>query len=143
MANRTTATEVKLILDTDLGDPIVEAFISDANPIVTDVLGSDTTLSDAQKAVDVQTLYISYIIVDSEFRKNDADIAERYFDPACRELQDQAIALRCKVSTVRVETEEVGAGVSYNGEPGIKFTVFADLQCPWDREPDLNAWKTK
>ena len=50
MANRTTATEVKQIIDTDLDDTIVTAFISDANPIVTDAIGSDTTLSSAQKA---------------------------------------------------------------------------------------------
>lgn len=45
MANRTTALEVKQILDTDLSDNIVKAFINTANIIVSDVLGSDTTLS--------------------------------------------------------------------------------------------------
>lgn len=50
MANRTTATAVKQILDTDLDDPIVEAFITDANLIVTDIVGSSTDLSAEQKA---------------------------------------------------------------------------------------------
>lgn len=42
---RTTATEVKEILDTDLDDSIVEAFIVGANALVTEVLG-ETDLGD-------------------------------------------------------------------------------------------------
>lgn len=49
MTVRTTATEVKQIIDTDLSDTIVEAYISAANYTVTEVLGSDTTLADGHK----------------------------------------------------------------------------------------------
>jgi hypothetical protein len=43
MAARTTATEVKKIIDTSLSDSIVEAYIGDANVMVNEVLGTDTT----------------------------------------------------------------------------------------------------
>lgn len=48
MAVRTDAASVKIIIETELSDPVVDAFITTANLIVTDVLGSDTTLSTAQ-----------------------------------------------------------------------------------------------
>jgi len=38
MANRTTATEVKAIMDTSLEDSEVDVYIGIANPIVTDVM---------------------------------------------------------------------------------------------------------
>jgi len=46
---RTTATEVKQIIDTDLSDTIVDAFIAGATELVTEVLGSDTTITDTLK----------------------------------------------------------------------------------------------
>ncbi len=46
---RTNATDVKVILDTDLSDEIVTAFIGDANLIVTHYLGDVTSLLDTQK----------------------------------------------------------------------------------------------
>lgn len=46
---RTTAVEVKLILDTDLSDTIVDAYIVSANALVTEVIGSNTTLTDVLK----------------------------------------------------------------------------------------------
>ena len=46
---RTTATEVKQILDTDLADPIVDAYIVGANALVTEVIGNNTSLSDTLK----------------------------------------------------------------------------------------------
>ena len=46
---RVTATEVKQIIDTDLVDTIVDAFILGANYTVTEVLGSDTDLADGHK----------------------------------------------------------------------------------------------
>ncbi len=49
MAIRTTATEVKQIIDTDLLDSIVDAYIVGASALVDNVLGSDTTLSDTLK----------------------------------------------------------------------------------------------
>jgi len=48
MSNRTTALEVKQILDTTLSDNTVKVFITTASTIVSDTLGSDTTLSAAQ-----------------------------------------------------------------------------------------------
>jgi hypothetical protein len=50
MAVRTTATLVKQIIDTDLSDTIVDAYILAANYTITEVLGSDTELSSDHKA---------------------------------------------------------------------------------------------
>lgn len=97
-------------------------------------------LYDAQKELDITTIHISYVICDSEFEKSDDDIANRYFEPACRELKESAIALRSKVTTIRVETE-TGVTTNISGEPGVRMTVFADLQCPWSREFDREAWR--
>jgi len=49
MAVRVTAAEVKQIIDTDLADEVVDAFILGANHTVTEVLGDDTNLSDGHK----------------------------------------------------------------------------------------------
>ena len=49
MLSRTSAKEVKEILDTSLSNTIIGSFIRTANIIVTDILGSDTTLSATQK----------------------------------------------------------------------------------------------
>lgn len=46
---RTTATEVKQIIDTSLLDAVVDAYIIAANALVTEVLGSDTSISDTLK----------------------------------------------------------------------------------------------
>ncbi len=46
---RTTPSEVRQIIDTDLADAIIDAYISGATEVVTNVLGSDTTLSDELK----------------------------------------------------------------------------------------------
>ena len=48
---RTTATEVKQIMDgCNITDTVVDEFITAANLTVTEILGSDTTLSTSQKA---------------------------------------------------------------------------------------------
>lgn len=49
---RTNATDVKLILDTDLSDAIVEAFIDDANLLVTNVLGSSSLSSATLQSIE-------------------------------------------------------------------------------------------
>ena len=50
MANRTNSIDVLQILDgCTLGDTVVDAYISTANAVVTDVLGDDTDLSTALK----------------------------------------------------------------------------------------------
>jgi len=46
---RTTPDEVKQIIDTDLADTVIDAYISGATEVVTNVLGTDTTLSDELK----------------------------------------------------------------------------------------------
>lgn len=46
---RVTATEVKEIISTSLSDSIVETFIDAANTVVSEIIGSDTTLSTTQK----------------------------------------------------------------------------------------------
>jgi hypothetical protein len=46
---RTTPAEVKRIIDTDLTDDDVNAYISGATEIVTSILGTDTTISDELK----------------------------------------------------------------------------------------------
>jgi len=47
---RTTVEEVKKIIDTDLNDSIIEAFINDANLIITDVFSGNSELSSDQLA---------------------------------------------------------------------------------------------
>jgi hypothetical protein len=49
---RTNATDVKVIIDTELSDSIVEAFIDDANLLVTNVLGSSSLSSDTLKSIE-------------------------------------------------------------------------------------------
>lgn len=50
MANRTNSIDVKQILDgCTLDDTVVDAYISTANAVVTDVLGDDTDLGTALK----------------------------------------------------------------------------------------------
>lgn len=46
---RTTPDEVKEILDTDLSDTVIDTFISCATEVITNVLGTDTTLSEEMK----------------------------------------------------------------------------------------------
>jgi len=46
---RTTAEEVAQIIDTDLDPFVIDTYISGATEVVTNVLGSDTTLSDELK----------------------------------------------------------------------------------------------
>lgn len=46
---RTSATEVKQIIDTSLTDAQIDAFIAGATELVTEVIGSNTTLADALK----------------------------------------------------------------------------------------------
>jgi len=46
---RATASEVKNIIETDLSDTVIDVYISSASEVVTNVLGSDTTLSDTLK----------------------------------------------------------------------------------------------
>jgi hypothetical protein len=49
MATRTSAEKVKQIIDTDLSDDIIDAYILAANYTITEVLGSDTELSSDHK----------------------------------------------------------------------------------------------
>jgi hypothetical protein len=46
MSVRTTATEVKELIETSLSDTIIERFIVSANRIVSKILGNDTTLDE-------------------------------------------------------------------------------------------------
>lgn len=73
---RTTATAVKQILDTDLSDAIVEAFIDSANMVVTDFLGSDTNLSAAQKA-DVEKWLAAHMIAATREQQPIAEGADK------------------------------------------------------------------
>jgi hypothetical protein len=46
---RVSAAEVGLIIDTDLTETVVDTFIAAANYTVTEIVGSDTTISDDHK----------------------------------------------------------------------------------------------
>jgi len=46
---RTTEAEVKQIIDTDLTDPVVAAYIAGATALVDEVIGDNTSLSDELK----------------------------------------------------------------------------------------------
>jgi len=75
MANRTTATEVKQIINTDLSDAIVESFITDANAVVTDLIGSSTELSDAQKA-SIEKYFTAHLIAMTREQQPQAEKAK-------------------------------------------------------------------
>lgn len=46
---RTTASDVKQIIDTDLADAVVDGYISGATEVVTELLGSDSSISSELK----------------------------------------------------------------------------------------------
>lgn len=74
MANRTTALEVKQILDTDLSDNIVKAFINTANTIVSSTLGSDTTLS-ATQLKEIEKWLTAHLLASTRVRQSQKDKA--------------------------------------------------------------------
>jgi len=61
-----SAEDVKKIIDTDLTDTIIDAYILSANYAVTEILGSDTTLSDGHKETIVQWLAAHLIAATRE-----------------------------------------------------------------------------
>jgi hypothetical protein len=77
MATRTNATAVKQILpaDSSVEDAVIDAFIADANQVVTEVLGSDTSLSSTQKTMIEKWLAAHYIAstVERQARREGAD----------------------------------------------------------------------
>ena len=65
---RTTATEVKAILDgCTLADATVDEFIHSANLVVTDVLGDDSDLSDSQLE-DIERWLTAHLISATTWR---------------------------------------------------------------------------
>lgn len=68
MANRVTATEVKQIIDTSLSDTVIEAYIAAANPVVTEVLGSDTTITDALRK-EIERWLTAHLIASTQERQ--------------------------------------------------------------------------
>ena len=64
---RVTVEEVRQILDTNLTDNDILAFIETANKVVTSVLGNDTVLSDAQKS-DIEKYYACHLITATRDR---------------------------------------------------------------------------
>ena len=75
MAARVTATEVKQIIDTDLADSIVDAFILGANSVVTEVLGEDTELSAAHKK-EIERWFTAHLLAatrEQQIQKAGAD----------------------------------------------------------------------
>jgi len=61
-----SADDVKEIIDTDLADTIIDAYILSANYAVTEILGSDTTLSDGHKETIVRWLAAHLIAATRE-----------------------------------------------------------------------------
>jgi len=78
--SRTQPSDVKLIIDTsDLGDSddeIIQSFIDDANAIVTDVVGSDTSLTDAQKA-SIEKWLTAHLLASTLLRQAQEEAAEQ------------------------------------------------------------------
>ena len=68
MAFRTSATEVKQINDgCTLSDPIVDAYITAANLVITEVFSNDTTTSTAILA-EIERWYAAHIIASTVWR---------------------------------------------------------------------------
>ena len=65
---RTTATKVKVIIDTDLADSIVDAYISGATELVTEAIGSNTSLSDDLKA-EIERWLAAHLIASTRVRQ--------------------------------------------------------------------------
>ncbi len=74
MTNRATATEVKVIIKTDLADSIVTTFINMANRTVTDYLGTNTDISTAQKK-DIETWLAAHFIASTREQQAQAEQA--------------------------------------------------------------------
>ena len=72
MAFRVNADEVKEIIDTSLSDPVIEAFISAANPTVTELLGSITSLS-AVQLKEIERWFTAHLIACTRERQIDKE----------------------------------------------------------------------
>ena len=71
---RTSAAEVKQILSTSLDDTIVEAFIAGATEVITEVLGDDTTITDALKA-EIERWYTAHMIASTREQQSSKEEA--------------------------------------------------------------------
>lgn len=71
---RTTATEVKAIIATELADSIIDTFIGMANRVVTDHLGANTDLSAAQKQ-DIETWLTAHLVASTREQQAQAEQA--------------------------------------------------------------------
>ena len=65
---RTTAAEVKQIIATTLADSIVDAYISGATELVTNTIGTDTTLSDTLKA-EIERWLTAHMMATTQVRQ--------------------------------------------------------------------------
>ena len=65
---RVTSKDVTDIIDTRLSNSNINIYIDVANRLVTDILGSDTTLSDAQKA-DIEKFFAAHLIASTKERQ--------------------------------------------------------------------------
>lgn len=78
MAVRTNNSDVQQILPSDLSSDvtttIIDAFIVDANTVVTDILGDDTELSSAQKEL-IEKWYTCHLLVSTVARQPDKEKA--------------------------------------------------------------------
>lgn len=79
--SRTDADAVKQIIDTDLTDTEIEAFIAGATEVVTEVIGSDTTLSSELKT-EIERWLTAHMIAstrEQQLSKTKAGPAEATF----------------------------------------------------------------
>jgi len=68
VVTRTTVAELKLIIDTNLSDESLQAYIIGANAFVTEVLGDDSTLSDSLKT-EIEKWFAAHMIASSQERQ--------------------------------------------------------------------------
>ena len=71
---RTTATEVKAIIETELADSVVDTFIGMANRTVTDYLGTNADLTSVQKK-DIETWLAAHFIASTREQQAQAEQA--------------------------------------------------------------------
>jgi hypothetical protein len=68
MANRIQASDVKAIMDNcTTDDSVVETFIGAAELVITQILGSDTTLT-ADQLVEIERWFTAHMIASTVFR---------------------------------------------------------------------------
>lgn len=120
---RTTVDLVKIILPTNLSDEVIEIYIDDANLMVTDILGNDTTLSDGRKEMIERYLTAHMITVTQQrqLQKHEVeDASASYVGSFGKGLQGSTYG------QALLDMDTTGKLKSSLGKQAISFTAIPD-----------------